>query len=58
MATAVIVALILGYCEFLIYRAVRNKKEGRGFGCGCSGSCSSCPGGCSSCARPEAPDEK
>ena len=45
LANIIIMALILGYCAFLIYRSLKNKKEGKGSGCaGCGGSCSSCSG--------------
>lgn len=55
MATAVILILIFGYCGFLIYRSLKNKKEGKHTGCGCS--CSSCPGACG-CASEEAVKER
>ena len=45
LANIIIMALILGYCAFLIYRSVKNKKEGKSSGCaGCGGSCSGCSG--------------
>ena len=45
LANIIIMALILGYCAFLIYRSLKNKKEGKSSGCaGCGGSCSSCSG--------------
>lgn len=55
MATAVILILIFGYCGFLIYRSLKNKKEGKHTGCGCS--CSSCPGACG-CASEETVKER
>lgn len=47
MATAMILAAVLGYCGFLVYRALKNRKEGKHSGCSCGGSCSSCGYGCS-----------
>ncbi len=47
IADIVILALVLGYCAFLIYKGYKNKKAGKPVGCaGCSGNCGSC-GGCS-----------
>lgn len=46
MANAVILILVIGYCLFLIYKQVQNRKAGKHLGCtGCGGSC----GGCSAC---------
>lgn len=50
LANIIIMILILGYCAFIIYKSVKNKKEGKHMGCaGCSGNCGSC-GGCSGAA--------
>ena len=47
LANIIIMVLILGYCAFVIYKSVKNSKEGKHMGCaGCSGNCGSC-GGCS-----------
>ena len=47
MANAVILILVIGYCLFLIYKQVQNRKAGKHLGCtGCGGSC----GGCSGCS--------
>ena len=47
-ANIVIMALVLGYCAFIIYKNIKNSKEGKHMGCGgCSGNCGSCGGGCS-----------
>ena len=46
LANIIIMVLILGYCAFVIYKSVKNSKEGKHMGCaGCSGNCGSC-GGC------------
>ena len=48
MANAVILILVIGYCLFLIYKQVQNRKAGKHLGCtGCGGSC----GGCSGCDK-------
>ena len=40
MANAVILILVIGYCLFLIYKQVQNRKAGKHLGCtGCGGSC-------------------
>ena len=50
LANIIIMILILGYCAFIIYKSVKNTKEGTHTGCaGCSGNCGSC-GGCSGAA--------
>ena len=50
LANIIIMVLILGYCAFVIYKSVKNFKEGKHMGCaGCSGNCGSC-GGCSGAA--------
>lgn len=50
LANIIIMVLILGYCAFVIYKSVKNPKEGKHMGCaGCSGNCGSC-GGCSGAA--------
>ena len=50
LANIIIMVLILGYCAFVIYKSVKNSKEGKHMGCaGCSGNCGSC-GGCSGAA--------
>ena len=42
MANAVILILVIGYCLFLIYKQVQNRKAGKHLGCtGCGGSCGS-----------------
>ena len=47
LANIIIMILILGYCAFVIYKSVKNSKEGKHMGCaGCSGNCGSCGGGC------------
>lgn len=47
LANIIIMILILGYCAFIIYKSVKNTKEGKHTGCaGCSGNCGSCGGGC------------
>lgn len=47
LANIIIMVLILGYCAFVIYKSVKNSKEGKHMGCaGCSGNCGSCGGGC------------
>ena len=44
LANIIIMILILGYCAFVIYKSVKNSKEGKHMGCaGCSGNCG---GGC------------
>ncbi len=49
MANAVILILVIGYCLFLIYKQVQNRKAGKHLGCtGCGGSCGGCSG-CSAC---------
>lgn len=49
LANIIIMALVLGYCAYVIYREVKNAKAGIHTGCGgCSG-CSGCPGGCGNC---------
>ncbi|GAB5610585.1 hypothetical protein JCM37173_11110 [Allocoprococcus similis] len=56
IANIVILALIAGYCIFLIRKGYKNHKEGKPVGCaGCSGNCSSCSG-CSSKAAPKKKD--
>lgn len=52
LANIIIMVLILGYCAFVIYKSVKNSKEGKHMGCaGCSGNCGSCGGcGCGSAA--------
>ena len=41
--------LVIGYCLFLIYKQVQNRKAGKHLGCtGCGGSCGGCSG-CSAC---------
>ena len=47
LANIIIMVLILGYCAFVIYKSVKNSKEGKHMGC--SGNCGSC-GGCSGAA--------
>ena len=38
LANIIIMILILGYCAFIIYKSVKNTKEGKHTGCGgCSG---------------------
>lgn len=50
LANIIIMVLILGYCAFLIYKSIKNNKEGKHMGCsGCSGNCGSCCG-CSGAA--------
>ena len=50
LANIIIMVLILGYCAFLIYKSIKNSKEGKHMGCsGCSGNCGSCCG-CSGAA--------
>lgn len=45
MANAVILILVIGYCLFLIYKQVQNRKAGKHLGCtGCGGSCGGCSG--------------
>ena len=40
LANIIIMILILGYCAFVIYKSVKNSKEGKHMGCaGCSGNC-------------------
>ena len=37
LANIIIMVLILGYCAFLIYKSIKNSKEGKHMGCsGCS----------------------
>ena len=51
LANIIIMVLILGYCAFVIYKSVKNSKEGKHMGCaGCSGNCGSC-GRCSGAAK-------
>lgn len=45
MANAVILILVIGYCLFLIYKQVQNRKAGKHLGCTGYGGCS----GCSAC---------
>ena len=35
MANAVILILVIGYCLFLIYKQVQNRKAGKHLGCTC-----------------------
>ena len=50
LANIIIMVLILGYCAFLIYKSIKNSKEGKHMGgSGCSGNCGSCCG-CSGAA--------
>ena len=44
LADIIILALILGYCAYLVYGIVKRFKNGVIQGCGCSG----CGGGCCS----------
>lgn len=47
LADIIIMAAIIGYCVFLIWRRNKRKKENKGKpGCGggCSGGCAGCPG--------------
>ena len=45
LANIIIMVLILGYCAFVIYKSVKNSKEGKHMGCaGCSGNCGRCSG--------------
>lgn len=46
MIDIIIIALIIGYCGFVIFNRIKKNKEGGGCCCGCSG-CS----GCSSCSN-------
>lgn len=50
LADIIILALILGYCAYLVYGIVKRFKNGVIQGCGgsCAG-CSGCGGGCSGC---------
>ena len=44
-----VLLLVIGYCLFLIYKQVQNRKTGKHLGCtGCGGSCGGCSG-CSAC---------
>ncbi|MDO4293970.1 MAG: FeoB-associated Cys-rich membrane protein [Eubacteriales bacterium] len=55
MATFIVLALVLGYCAFLLYKGYKDRKEGRHTGCaGCSG-CGS--GSCSACGSGSAPEK-
>ena len=40
LANIIIMVLILGYCAFVIYKSVKNSKEGKHMGCGSCGGCS------------------
>ena len=53
LANIIIMALILGYCAYLIYGMIKRFKTGGIQGCGgsCAG-CSGCGGGCCS-SNPE-----
>ena len=45
IANIIILALIAGYCIFLIRKGIRNWKEGKSTGCiGCGGNCAGCHG--------------
>ncbi len=57
IADIAILALVLGYCAFLIYKGCKNKKAGKPVGCaGCSGNCGSCGmGTCGSHKKPADP---
>lgn len=44
MINVIILILIVGYSIYLIGRAVKNTKEGKGLGCSC------CGGGCGACS--------
>ena len=33
LANIIIMVLILGYCAFLIYKSIKNSKEGKHMGC-------------------------
>lgn len=51
----VILALILGYCAFLLVWRHRRAREARRTGGGCTGCCSSCGAACGyAAARPSA----
>ena len=45
MGNVIVIALVAGYCAYLIGKAYKDKKEGRHIGCaGCSGACGHCSG--------------
>ena len=46
LADIIILALILGYCAYLVYGIVKRFKNGVIQGCG--GNCAGCSGGCCS----------
>ena len=45
MIDLLIVALIFGYCTYVVVKRHQQKKNG-GSGCGCSGGCAGCSGSC------------
>ena len=46
IADIIILALVLGYCGYIICRKHQDKKSGKG---GCAG-CSGCSGSCAGCS--------
>ncbi len=44
MGTFLLLAVILGFTAYVIYKRIKNRKEGKSC---CSGGCSSCPFSCS-----------
>ena len=54
IADIIILALVLGYCAFLIYKGYKKRRVGKPVGCaGCSGNCGSCGmGTCGSYKKP------
>lgn len=50
MADIIVVALVIGYCAFVIINRHKKNKKAKASG-GCCGSCCGCSG-CSSCSNP------
>ncbi|WP_290770846.1 FeoB-associated Cys-rich membrane protein [Anaerofustis sp.] len=50
MADIIVLALVIGYCAFVIINRHKKNKKAKASG-GCCGSCCGCSG-CSSCSNP------
>lgn len=46
-ADIIILALVLGYCAFVVYKMIRGRITGEGNPFSCTGDCRSCLGACS-----------
>ncbi|MDD7408357.1 MAG: FeoB-associated Cys-rich membrane protein [Anaerovoracaceae bacterium] len=52
-ADIIIMALVLGYCAFIVYKLVRGKVTGKGNPFSCTGDCQGCMGTCQTPAQQE-----